>query len=61
LTAGFEGEDSKAKYSVDYLTKMLAIRGLKRIRFATDYPCQLEYELDSFDLKIILAPRIDND
>jgi proliferating cell nuclear antigen len=58
-------EGSKAKYSIEYLKKM--IQGAKlsdtvRIRFSKDYPLRLDYTVkDKVELAFILAPRVDND
>lgn len=55
----------KAKYSIEYLKKMIAGSKLSdkvRIDFAKDYPLRLEYlEKDKVQLVFILAPRVDND
>jgi len=58
-------EKIKAKYSVEYLKKM--INGSKIadnviIQFNKDYPLKLEYKsLDKVMLSFILAPRVEND
>jgi len=58
-------EKIKAKYSVEYLKKM--INGSKIaddmvIRFNKDYPLKVEYKsLDKVMLSFILAPRVEND
>jgi len=55
----------KAKYSIEYLKKM--IQGSKlsdkvKIQFAKDYPLELEYkETNKVQLLFVLAPRVDND
>ncbi len=61
-----EGEEVlKAKYSIEYLKKM--IQGSKLspdvyVRFNSDYPLKLEYKVtDKLQLSFILAPRVDND
>lgn len=61
-----EGEEVlKAKYSIEYLKKM--IQGSKLspevyVRFSSDYPLKLEYKVtDKLMLAFILAPRVDND
>jgi proliferating cell nuclear antigen len=61
-----DGEEIlKAKYSIEYLKKM--IQGSKLsdevlIRFGNDYPLKLEYKTtDKLMLTFILAPRVDND
>lgn len=55
----------KAKYSIEYLKKMIAAAKLAdtvKVRFSKDYPLQLEYTLiDKMSLSFILAPRVDND
>ena len=58
-------EDINAKYSIEYLKKL--IKGGKLsdkvvIRWNTDYPLKLEYNvLDKLALSFILAPRISED
>ena len=58
-------EKIKAKYSIEYLKKM--INGSKladkvTLQFNTDYPLKLEYtEVDKVMLSFILAPRVEND
>lgn len=54
----------KAKYSVEYLKKMVAggkIADTVVISFNKDYPLKLEFkEIDKVMLDFILAPRVDN-
>ena len=61
---GAEGEAS-AKYSIDYLEKMLSLSKLAnkaKLQFASDYPLRIDYkETDKFQISFILAPRVDND
>ncbi|MEK6946292.1 MAG: proliferating cell nuclear antigen (pcna) [Nanoarchaeota archaeon] len=58
-------EKIKAKYSIEYLKKM--INGSKlsdevTIQFNKDYPLKLEYKvIDKVMLSFILAPRVEND
>ncbi len=58
-------EKHKAKYSLEYLKKM--IQGGKladrvSLQFNNDYPLKLEYKVvDRLQLSFILAPRVDND
>ncbi|MFH2019919.1 MAG: proliferating cell nuclear antigen (pcna) [archaeon] len=61
-----EGEDVlKAKYSIEYLKKMIQGGKLSDqvfIRFNSDYPLKLEFKsTDKCMLSFILAPRVDND
>ncbi len=55
----------KAKYSIDYLERML--KGLKtsdkvKINFSTDYPVRIDCnKVDKYQLSFILAPRVDTD
>jgi len=58
-------EDVSAKYSVEYLKKMVAgskIADEVTIQFDKNYPLQLEFKsVDKVLLNFILAPRVDND
>jgi proliferating cell nuclear antigen len=55
----------KAKYSIEYLKKMMAASKLAdnvTIQFNKDYPLKLEYKsVDKVFLSFILAPRVEND
>ncbi len=55
----------KAKYSIEYLKKMISGSKLSEdvvIKFNKDYPLKLEYVLmDKLLLSFILAPRVEND
>ena len=57
-------EDSKAKYSIDYLDRILKATKLSKniiLKFSTDYPLELEFiKVDKLKLTFILAPRVDN-
>lgn len=65
LTTITAKEETKAKYSVEYLKKM--IQGAKladkvTVQFSKDYPLKLDYtQKDRIQLAFILAPRVDND
>jgi proliferating cell nuclear antigen len=58
-------ERQKAKYSIEYLKKM--IQGGKLadkvvVKFSNDYPLKIEYTvLNKMQLSFVLAPRVDND
>lgn len=58
-------EPQKAKYSIEYLKKMIAGSKLAanvNVKFSNDYPLTLEFtEKDKLSLTFILAPRVDND
>ena len=58
-------EKVKAKYSIEYLKKMVAGSKLSEkveIHFNKDYPLRLDYkEVDKVQLSFILAPRVEND
>ena len=58
-------EKAKAKYSVEYLKKMVSgskIADEVSIQFNNDYPLKLEYKtVDKVILSFILAPRVEND
>lgn len=55
----------KAKYSIEYLKKMIAggkLADKAVVKFSNDYPMRLEYTvLNKLQLAFILAPRVDND
>ncbi len=55
----------KAKYSVEYLKKMMNASKLSErvtLEFSNDYPLKMEFvEVDKLSLAFILAPRVDTD
>ena len=59
------GEKIKAKYSIEYLKKMITgskIADEASIYFNKDYPLKLEYKtVDKVMLSFILAPRVENE
>jgi len=58
-------EKIKAKYSIEYLKKMIGASKLAdevAIQFNKDYPLKLEYKtVDKLTLSFILAPRVENE
>ena len=60
-----KSEKVKAKYSIEYLKKMIEGSKLSdrvTIQFSNDYPLRLDYkQLDKVSLSFILAPRVEND
>ncbi len=58
-------EGVKAKYSVEYLKKMIKASKISEdviVQFASDYPLQLDFiEQDKVQMTFILAPRVDTD
>jgi len=55
-------EEAKAKYSLEYLKKMIKggrISSIATLQFKTDYPMRLEFNDVDVNLAFILAPRID--
>ena len=56
---------SKAKYSLDYLAKMIKPTGFAEklsLQFNSDYPLQIEYKsLNKLHIVFLLAPRIESD
>ncbi|HLC46882.1 MAG TPA: proliferating cell nuclear antigen (pcna) [Candidatus Nanoarchaeia archaeon] len=65
ITSHDKGKVMKAKYSIEYLKKM--IQGAKlcnevMVHFNNDYPLRLDYKTtDRLMLSFILAPRVEND
>ena len=65
-TIALEGNDKvKAKYSVEYLKKIMDASKLTdkvSIQFNKDYPLKLDYiVIDKLQLSFILAPRVENE
>jgi proliferating cell nuclear antigen PCNA len=58
-------EKVKAKYSIEYLKKMIGgskLSDVVEVHFGKDYPLRLDYKtLDKVMLSFILAPRVEND
>lgn len=58
-------EKLRAKYSIEYLKKMIAAGKLAEdviIHFNKDYPLKLDYKtVDKVSLSFILAPRVENE
>ena len=58
-------EVSKAKYSIEYLKKMMngaKLSDTVEIHFSADYPLKLDYKaVDRMLLSFILAPRVENE
>ena len=65
VTLHEKGVDLKAKYSIEYLKKMIVGSKLANevlIHFNNDYPLKLDYKTtDRLLLSFILAPRVEND
>ena len=59
------GEKVKAKYSIEYLKKMISGSKLApevTLNYSKDYPLKLEFKaIDKVLLSFILAPRVEND
>lgn len=56
-------EPVRARYSIDYLKKIMKARKLSeeaKVEMATDYPIKISYEIqDKLRLSFILAPRVE--
>lgn len=62
--AEIEGEESKAKYSLDYLQKF--IKGAKlcekvTLDFSNDHPLKMEIKTENMELGFVLAPRVETE
>lgn len=60
--ARIEGENSRSKYSLEYLQKFM--KGAKLcdksiLNFAEDHPLKIEFKLPHMELSFILAPRVE--
>ncbi len=58
-------EETKAKYSIEYLKKMMQgakLSDIVQVKFSKDYPLKIEYIVQNkVELGFILAPRVDNE
>jgi proliferating cell nuclear antigen len=58
-------ENSKAKYSLDYLDKMMKadkVSDTLNIYFSNDYPLKMDFKkLDKLQMSFVLAPRVETD
>lgn len=57
-----EGEQ-EAKFSVEYLMKLVTSKLSEKVGLSLkkEYPIRIEYSTDNMTMKMILAPRVDND
>jgi len=60
--AKIEGENSRAKYSLEYLQKFM--KGAKLCEktllfFAEDHPLKIEFKTQGMELAFVLAPRVE--
>jgi len=65
ITLSGDEDKIKAKYSIEYLKKMISggkLADQVSIRFNKDYPLKIEFvSVDKLLLSFILAPRVEND
>ncbi len=58
-------KDIKAKYSIEYLKKMIGgskLADTTIVQFSQDYPLRIDYtKVDRVALSFVLAPRVEND
>jgi proliferating cell nuclear antigen len=62
--AKIEAENSKAKYSLEYLQKFMKAAKLTdkiSLFFAEDHPLRIDFRNSEVELSFILAPRVEND
>lgn len=62
--AKIEAENSKSKYSLEYLQKF--IKGAKLVEkvnvdFSSDHPLKMKFKTDYLDLSFVLAPRVETE
>lgn len=59
ITDGIFKEQGSAKYSTEYLAKMISNVGEKvKLQLKKDYPMMISYDLEGTSLQFILAPRV---
>ena len=59
-----EGEDSKSRYSIEYMQKFLkAGKAFDKtiLNFSNDHPIRVDFNSDVLSLSFLLAPRIETD
>jgi len=63
ITIDTTSEHSRAKYSIEYLKKMLSgskISDEVRVSFSTNYPVKIHFvAIDKMSLSFVLAPRVE--
>ncbi len=62
--AFINGENAKARYSLDYLQKFTKASKLcekTKIKFADEHPLKLEFKLPDMELNFVLAPRVETE
>jgi len=62
--AKIEGENSKARYSLEYLQKFLKAAKLcerTSLRFAQEHPLRMDFKTEILSLSFVLAPRVETD
>lgn len=62
--AQIDGENSKAKYSLEYLQKFLKAAKMcekTSINFAEDHPLKIDFRVPNMELSFVLAPRVETD
>lgn len=60
--ASIEGEDSRSRYSIEYMQKFLkAGRAFEKttLNFSSDHPIRVDFNSDALSLSFLLAPRIE--
>jgi len=62
--ATIDAEDTKARYSLEYLQKFIKASKLTDktyLQFASDHPLKMDVQVGAMSLTFILAPRVEND
>ena len=62
--ANIQAQEAKAKYSLEYLQKMVKATKLTDkiiINFSNDYPLKLDFNTPFVELSFILAPRVESE
>ena len=62
--AQINGENSKSKYSLEYLHKFIKAAKLvekTHIKFSNDHPLRIEFKTNHMEINFILAPRVENE
>jgi len=62
--ASIQGENAKARYSLEYLQKFLKAAKISEktvLKFSNDCPLRIEFKPEHMEINFILAPRVENE
>ena len=58
----FEQTARSCKYSIDYLYKLIPLKNFElELNFTNNYPIKLDFKRENINLRVYLAPRVDDE